>query len=70
LSIRTSQPDSYQVHGYHPGAHTVLHGRFPSCSSPGIEPKRASVEAIVHDRFTGLGQNLRIAMAKKAKESA
>ncbi|MFN4327056.1 MAG: hypothetical protein ACK4FP_14355, partial [Azonexus sp.] len=42
---------------------------FLMAAAPGAKPKRQSIQAIVADRFVGLGQNLRIAMAKRAKAS-
>lgn len=41
---------------------------FLMAAAPGVEPKRQSIQAIVADRFIGLGENLRIAM-KKTKTS-
>lgn len=42
---------------------------FLMAATPVNEPKRQIIQSIVEDRFVGLGQNLRIAMAKWGKEA-
>ena len=42
---------------------------FLVAAAPGAEPKRQIIQEIVENRFIGLGQNLRIAMARQAAES-
>jgi hypothetical protein len=42
---------------------------FLVAAAPGAEPKRQVIQEIVENRFVGLGQNLRIAMAKQANEA-
>lgn len=40
---------------------------FLVAAAPGVEPKRKIIQEIVEERFVGLGQNLRLAMAKTAQ---
>lgn len=42
---------------------------FLCAAAPTLAPERETIQKIVHERFVGLGQNFRIALAKQAREA-